>query len=111
MIINEPYRDALKSQLTDRFPEVTIGYDQFTGEIFDAGELDTVTKHLIGLGVALFANNENSIHYYLQAVRDLGATDIQIMETAAISSAAASGHIRFQSGMSIPGWSPISPSY
>ena len=110
MIINEPHNDAAKSQISDRLPEVNIGYEQFTGEIFDAGELDAMTKHLIGLGVALFANNENSIHYYLQAVRDLGGTDLQIMETAAISSA-ASGHIRFQSGMSIPGWSPISPSY
>jgi alkylhydroperoxidase/carboxymuconolactone decarboxylase family protein YurZ len=110
MNINESGNDYAKTALPDRLPEVTIGYEQFTGEVFDAGELDAMTKHLIGLGVALFANNENSIHYYLQAVRDLGGTDLQIMETAAISSA-ASGHIRLQAGMSIPGWSPISPSY
>jgi AhpD family alkylhydroperoxidase len=121
--------------LSEILPEVAITYQRFTGECFEAGELDARTKQLIALGVALFANNEVCTYYHVQEARTLGASDLQIMETVAVASAAASGHVLSQGvmrvqgalkinvqdaefaeeiyapGMDIPGVNAVSPSY
>jgi AhpD family alkylhydroperoxidase len=89
--------------LSDILPGVAITYQRFTGECFEAGELDARTKHLIGLGVALFANNEVCTFYHVQEARALGASDQQIMETVAVASAAASGHVLSQGVMRVQG--------
>jgi AhpD family alkylhydroperoxidase len=121
--------------LSEILSEVAITYQRFTGECFKAGELDARTKQLIGLGVALFANNEVCTFFHVQEARALGVSDLQIMETVAVVSAAASGHVISQGvmrvqgalknnvldtefaeeidapGMDIPGGIAVSPSY
>jgi AhpD family alkylhydroperoxidase len=89
--------------LSELLPEVATTYQRFTGECFDAGELDARTKQLIALGVALFANNEVCTYYHIQEARALGASDLQIMETVAVASAAASGHVLTQGVMRVQG--------
>ncbi|RKP54335.1 carboxymuconolactone decarboxylase family protein [Cohnella endophytica] len=84
------------AELGGLLPEVAQGYERFTGTLFKEGALDAMTKQLVALGVALFANNEVCTYYHVQAARDLGASDLQIMETAAVASAAASGHVMSQ---------------
>jgi AhpD family alkylhydroperoxidase len=79
--------------LAEILPGTADMYQQFTGESFKAGELDARTKQLIALGVALFANNEICTFYHVQEAKSLGASDRQIMETAAVASAASSGHV------------------
>jgi AhpD family alkylhydroperoxidase len=82
--------------LAGTLPGVTEAYHAFTGECFSAGELDERTKQLIALGVALFANNEVCTFYHVQEARSKGASDRQILEAAAVVSAAASGHAMSQ---------------
>src|SRR5438445_110984 len=74
-------------------PDATQAYNRFTEECFAAGELDERTKQLIALGVALFANNEVCTYYHVQEAQAKGATDRQIMETAAVAGAALTGHV------------------
>jgi AhpD family alkylhydroperoxidase len=121
--------------LSEILSEVAITYQRFTGECFKVGELDARTKQLNGLGVALFANNEVCTFFHVQEARALGVSDLQIMETVAVVSAAASGHVISQGvmrvqgalknnvldtefaeeidapGMDIPGGIAVSPSY
>jgi AhpD family alkylhydroperoxidase len=87
--------------LSDYLPKTARTYQQFTGECFLEGELDARTKQLIALGVALFANNEVCTYYHVQEARALGASDQQIMEAVAVSSAAASGHALSQGVMRV----------
>jgi len=89
--------------LANILPEVARTYEQYTGQSFEAGELDAKTKQLIALGVALFANNEICTYYHVQAARAVGASDLQIMETAAVASAAASGHVLSQGVIRVQG--------
>ncbi len=89
--------------LSSILPEVAGSYQRFTGECFEAGELDARTKQLIALGVALFANNEVCTYYHVQEARALGASDLQIMETAAVASGAASGHVMSQGIIRVQG--------
>ncbi|MCD9025597.1 carboxymuconolactone decarboxylase family protein [Cohnella sp. NL03-T5] len=84
-------------------PDVAGTYDRFTGKCFEAGVLDARTKQLIALGVALFANNEVCTYYHVEEARSLGASDLQIMETAAVASAAAGGHVMSQGVIRVQG--------
>jgi AhpD family alkylhydroperoxidase len=84
-------------------PDVAHTYQQFTGECFEAGELDARTKQLIALGVSLFANNEICTYYHVQEARALGAGDGQIMETVAVASAVSSGHVMSQGVIRVQG--------
>lgn len=87
--------------MADRVPGVAAAYNGYTEECFAAGELDAKTKQLIGLGVALFANNEACTYYHVQEARALGASDTQMMEAVAATSAAASGHVLSQGAMRV----------
>jgi AhpD family alkylhydroperoxidase len=89
--------------LSSILPEVAGTYQRFTGKCFEAGELDARTKQLIALGVALFANNEVCTYYHVEEARSLGVTDKQIMETVAVASAAASGHVLSQGVIRVQG--------
>ncbi|TFE30802.1 carboxymuconolactone decarboxylase family protein [Cohnella luojiensis] len=84
-------------------PQVANAYESFTGRCLEDGELDAKTKQLVALGVALFANNEVCTYYHVQAARDLGASDLQIMETVAVASAVASGHVLSQGVIRVQG--------
>lgn len=79
--------------LIGTLPDAAQAYNRFTEECFAAGELDERTKQLIALGIALFANNEVCTYYHVQEAQAKGATDRQIMETAAVAGAALSGHV------------------
>ncbi len=89
--------------LSEQLPDIANTYDRFTGQCFEAGELDAMTKQLVALGVALFANNEICTYYHVQAARELGASDRQILEATAVASAAASGHVLSQGVIRVQG--------
>jgi AhpD family alkylhydroperoxidase len=89
--------------LSTILPDVAHAYQQFTGECFETGELDARTKHLIALGVSLFANNEICTYYHVQEARASGASDGQIMETVAVASATSSGHAMSQGVIRVQG--------
>ncbi|XID93711.1 carboxymuconolactone decarboxylase family protein [Paenibacillaceae bacterium WGS1546] len=83
-------REAIAS-LTSRLPGLEDAYDRYYGRSFEEGQLDGMTKQMIGLGVALLANDEGCAAYYAQEARALGASDAQLAEAVAAASAAASG--------------------
>ncbi|WP_223069655.1 carboxymuconolactone decarboxylase family protein [Paenibacillus caui] len=89
----------------DRFgqslPKAAQAYHQFTGEALQSGKLDAKTKHLIGLGIGLFANNEVCTFYHANEARSKGATDVEILEATAAASAAAAGHILSQGAIRV----------
>ncbi|MDO7905979.1 carboxymuconolactone decarboxylase family protein [Paenibacillus sp. JX-17] len=85
------YKDQI-SQMENYLPSVVQSYHQFTGECFQAGQLDEKTKQLIALGIGLFANNEVCTFYHVQEARSKGASDQEIMETVAVAAAVGGGH-------------------
>ncbi|WP_186438166.1 carboxymuconolactone decarboxylase family protein [Cohnella terricola] len=52
-------------------------------------ELDAKTRQLIGLGVALYANNEDCVFRYTQEAKAMGISDEQIMGTVAVAASAS----------------------
>lgn len=89
--------------LSGVLPRVAEAYHRFTGACFEPGELDTGTKHLIALGVALFANNEACTYYHAGEALDHGASERQVMEAAAVAAAACGGHALSQGVMRVLG--------
>lgn len=85
----------------ESLPETAEAYHQFTGRALQDGALDAKTKHLIGLGIGLFANNEVCTFYHANEARSKGASDAEILEATAAASAAASGHILSQGAMRV----------
>jgi len=51
--------------------------------------LDAKTRQLIGLGVALYANNEACAYRYAQEAKAMGISDEQIMGTVAVAASAS----------------------
>ncbi len=96
------YKDQA-GRLSETLPETASAYHQWTGECFASGELDAKTKHLIALAVAMYANNEVCTFYHMEEARSEGASDRQIMETAAVAAAAASGHVLSQGVVRVQG--------
>lgn len=87
--------------LKTAMPAIAESYHQFTGACFQDGELDEKTKQLIALGIAMFANNELCTYYHMEEARSKGASDAQIMEAAAVASAASAGHAMSQGLMRV----------
>jgi|GEM_PF-708657 AhpD family alkylhydroperoxidase len=88
--INEYKADV--AALSGVLPGVAEAYRRFTGACFEPGELDTGTKHLIALGVALFANNEACTYYHAAEALHHGASERQVVEAVAVAAAACGGH-------------------
>ena len=91
--------DAYKigvGHLSETMPAAIEAYHRFTGECFKGGALSEREKQLIGLGIALFANNEVCTYYHVQEALSRGATPEQVAEAAAVAAAACSGHAMSQ---------------
>jgi AhpD family alkylhydroperoxidase len=70
--------------MTDTMPQESVGpaWDEFQSVMAD-GDLDAVSKELIGLGVAAQIPCDYCVYYHTQAARQHGATDEQIREALA----------------------------
>ncbi|WP_138495564.1 carboxymuconolactone decarboxylase family protein [Paenibacillus pinistramenti] len=104
MNMNEDKVSAYKKEIEhfgQFLPDSAQAYHQFTGQAFQSGNLDEKTKHLIALGVGLFANNEVCTFYHTNEAKSKGASDLEILEATAAASAAAAGHILSQSAMRV----------
>ncbi|GAA0133876.1 carboxymuconolactone decarboxylase family protein [Paenibacillus sp. YSY-4.3] len=76
----------------ETMPGVTETYHAFTGECFADGALDAKTKQLIAIGIALSMNQEICTLYHVNEARAKGASDEEILETVAVTSAALAGN-------------------
>ncbi|SFJ64902.1 carboxymuconolactone decarboxylase family protein [Thermoflavimicrobium dichotomicum] len=78
-------------QLAHQLPEVISSYNQFTEACFSEGALNKKTKHLIGLALGVYTNDEYCIIYHTKGAVDQGATDQEVLEAAAVCGAFAGG--------------------
>lgn len=78
-------------QLADQLPEVVDTYNQFTEACFAEGELSKKTKHLIGLALGVYTNDEYCMIYHTKGAVDQGASDKEVMEAAAVCGAFGGG--------------------
>jgi AhpD family alkylhydroperoxidase len=78
--------------MKELMPAMVEAYHDFTGACFTAGALDEKQKHLIALGISLFANNEVCTYYHVQEALSKGATAKEITEATAVAAAVGSGH-------------------
>lgn len=86
----QEYKRGL-GHLADTLPNVVSGYNQFTEACFSEGELPRKTKHLIALSLGVYANDEYCIIYHTKGAVDQGASDHEVLEAAAVTSAFAGG--------------------
>lgn len=78
-------------ELSEQLPDVVNAYHKFTETCFAEGALSKRTKHLIALALGLYSNDEYCIIYHTKGAVDHGASEQEIMETAAVSTAFGSG--------------------
>ncbi|MGI6127398.1 MAG: carboxymuconolactone decarboxylase family protein [Planifilum sp.] len=84
------YKEGI-GHFEQELPEVAAEYNRFTEACFAEGELSRQVKHLIGLALGVYTNDEYCIIYHTKGAVDQGATDRQIMEAAAVSGAFGGG--------------------
>ena len=78
-----PVREAL--------PDAIKGFGGLHHATMGAGELDTLYKELIALGISVAVRCEPCIYAHVQAAVKAGATRAQILETAAVGMMMAGG--------------------
>jgi AhpD family alkylhydroperoxidase len=86
----QEYKEGL-GELERHLPEVARHYHAFTHACFTDGELSSQVKHLIGLALGVLTNDEYCILYHTKGAVDQGASDMQVMEAAAVSAAFGGG--------------------
>jgi AhpD family alkylhydroperoxidase len=86
----EQYREGLQA-FGRLMPDALNAYTRFTSECFAPGELSSKEKHLLALGISLFAGNEHCIVYHLEAALAEGASEREITETVAVAGAFGGG--------------------
>jgi AhpD family alkylhydroperoxidase len=78
-------------QLAHHLPRVAETYNAFTEACFDEGELSRKTKHLIGLSLGVYTNDEYCIIYHTKGAVDQGASEKEVLEAACVSGAFGGG--------------------
>ncbi|MXQ55972.1 carboxymuconolactone decarboxylase family protein [Shimazuella sp. KC615] len=84
------YKEGL-GNLAKHLPNVVSNYNKFTEACFDEGALTKKTKHLIALGLGVYSNDEYCIIYHTKGAIDNGATEQEVMEAAAVTTAFGGG--------------------
>jgi AhpD family alkylhydroperoxidase len=84
------YKEGL-GELSKYLPEVVNYYNKFTDACFEEGELSKKMKHLIALGLGVYSNDEYCIIYHTKGAIDNGASNQEIMEAAAVTTAFGGG--------------------
>lgn len=72
-------------------PKVVHEYNRFTEACFEEGELTKREKHLIGLALGVYTNDEYCIIYHTKGAVDNGASEQQVLEAAVVSTAFGGG--------------------
>ncbi|OAJ76103.1 alkylhydroperoxidase [Brevibacillus sp. SKDU10] len=89
-LLAEQYRDGLQT-FGQMMPNVLQAYNQFTSACFASGAIDSKQKHLMALGISLYAGNEHCIVYHMEAALAEGASQQEIAETVGVSGAYGGG--------------------
>jgi AhpD family alkylhydroperoxidase len=84
------YKQGL-GDLAKHLPEVVSNYNQFTQACFKEGVLSKKNKHLIALSLGVYSNDEYCIIYHTKGAIDNGASDQEVIEAAAVTTAFGGG--------------------
>lgn len=92
--------DELRTPVRDlrrMIPDVYAGFGALHDAAFAAGELDSKTKELMALGIAIVKGCEACIAHHAKAAARLGATEQEVAEVVGVAivmdgGPAASGH-------------------
>jgi len=84
------YRKGIE-QLTDHLSDAINGYNRFTGEVFQDGEIDRSHKHLMALSIGVKEGDEASMTYHLDQCVALDCSDQQIYEAMLVAAAYGGG--------------------
>lgn len=84
------YKEGL-GIFTKKMPKIAEHYNAFTEACFKEGALSQKEKHLIALGIALFAQDEYCIIYHIKGCLDQGASEDEILEAVGVTAAFGGG--------------------
>jgi AhpD family alkylhydroperoxidase len=76
---------------TQKMPEIARHFNAFTEACFMEGKLSQREKHLIALGISVFAQDEYCIMYHTKGCLDQGATEEEILEALGVTVAFGGG--------------------
>ncbi|MGB0681991.1 MAG: carboxymuconolactone decarboxylase family protein [Magnetovibrionaceae bacterium] len=74
---------AAIGELRKAIPDVAKGFSAMANAALKPGVLDTKTKELVAVGVAIAARCDGCIAFHVKGARDAGATREEIAETIA----------------------------
>jgi AhpD family alkylhydroperoxidase len=90
------YKEGI-GKMSEKMPDVIHSYNEFTKVCFQEGTLSQKHKHLIGLALGVYSNDEYCIIFHTKEAMDQGATEEEILEAVAVSAAFGGGMAMSQS--------------
>lgn len=84
------YKEGL-GKLQQKMPELVHAYHQFTEQCFEEGEIPQKYKHLIALGISLYAQDEYCIQYHTKGCLDQGCSENEMLELIGVCAAMGGG--------------------
>ncbi|AST96811.1 carboxymuconolactone decarboxylase family protein [Shouchella clausii] len=75
----------------EKMPAFSRTYNEFTDQCFKDGALSKKQKHLMALGMSVYAQDEYCIIYHSKGCVDHGASEEEMLETIAVATAFGSG--------------------
>lgn len=84
------YKEGL-GLFTQKMPEFTRLFNEFTEECFKEGSLSQKQKQLIALGISIHAQDEYCIIYHTKGCIDQGCSEQEILEAIGVTAAFGGG--------------------
>lgn len=76
---------------SERMPEVSHQFSQFSEACFKEGELSKKQKQLMALGISIVAQDEYCMIYHTKGCVDQGATEKEVLEACGVAAAFGGG--------------------
>ncbi len=75
----------LVGKVREGLPDVMSGFSKLHGSAMAEGQLDTKTKELVALGIAISVRCDGCISYHVHDALDAGASRGEILETIGVA--------------------------
>jgi len=79
------------TRIEKQLPKMVQGYFDFTKASFEEGSINQKYKQLMALSISIYAKDDYCIIYHTKGAVEQGATEEEIMESIAVSSALGGG--------------------
>lgn len=86
------YKEGL-GKFKQSMPALVDQYHAFTESCFAEGHLKQKQKHLIALGISMYAQDDDCIIYHTKGCLDRGCTHEEILETIGVTTAIGGGTV------------------